>query len=82
MAKNFLTLLKHLLQIQLKLNKKERFWIRSNIRSNRLFNQKKLLIKLQESQKLLQQVIRKQMKKEYLGKDIYSQIYDKKLLMT
>ena len=42
----------------------------------------KLLIKLQESQTLDHRIIQLQMKKKYLGKDIYLQKKDSKLLMT
>ena len=43
--------------------------------------EKKLLIKLQESQKLHQKLIQKQMRKKYLEKDIYLSKKDRKLVV-
>ena len=43
--------------------------------------EKKLLIKLQESQKLHQRLIQKQMRKKYLEKDIYLPKKDRKLVV-
>ena len=43
--------------------------------------EKKLLIKLQESQKLHQKLIQKQMRKKYLEKDTYLSKKDRKLVV-
>ena len=43
--------------------------------------EKKLLIKLQESQKLHQKLIQKQMRKKYLEKDIHLSKKDRKLVV-